>query len=168
MDVNLFKKTFNDEDGQALFELIIFLPFMIFFMSLIITMGGSINGSINQQKAARGYFFARVKNNSTIPTPQDLSNSSVTQYMGMSFIGWMEAQQNDVPISPCYKIIPFYPQGNENCIDDYDFTQATTQYVRIRTAFGVCGATYIKDDSTGNFRWGSPPESSSRVSCEMQ
>ena len=59
----------SHQKGQALIELIIFLPLMFMFYSMISGFANAINGSINQQKIARSYFYYRLQNNSTIPKP---------------------------------------------------------------------------------------------------
>ena len=59
----------NNQTGQALIELIIFLPLMFMFYSMISGFANAINASINQQKVARAYFYYKVQNNSTIPKP---------------------------------------------------------------------------------------------------
>ena len=48
------------QQGQALVEFIIFLPFMLMMYTVVITLGDAINGSINQQKATRAYFYYRL------------------------------------------------------------------------------------------------------------
>ena len=60
------------EEGQALFEFVVFLPFLLFILVLMFTLGNAINGSINQQKAARRYFFYLNKGNSTLPNASNL------------------------------------------------------------------------------------------------
>jgi hypothetical protein len=57
--VKNFKTKFLNQEGQAVFELLIFLPFLLFLYTIYYTAGNAINGSINQQKAVRGYFYSR-------------------------------------------------------------------------------------------------------------
>ena len=62
----------ENSEGQAIFELILFMPFLVYFVTLLFTAGNSINGSINQQKAVRGYFYHLLKGNSNLPVKLDL------------------------------------------------------------------------------------------------
>ena len=55
--------------GQALFEFIVFLPFLLFMLTIMFTVGNAINGSINQQKAVRRYFFTSTKATPPFPWP---------------------------------------------------------------------------------------------------
>ncbi|MCY4523174.1 MAG: hypothetical protein OXB84_00400, partial [Halobacteriovoraceae bacterium] len=43
--------------GQALIELLVFFPFLILLIIAMLKLASAINGSINQQKAVRSYFF---------------------------------------------------------------------------------------------------------------
>ena len=78
MDVNVWKslknKNLKNENGQAIFEFIIFLPFFILFFAIMVSVIGGINASINQQKTLRGYFFHSIRNNSTLPFNQDMES----------------------------------------------------------------------------------------------
>ncbi|MBP9673842.1 MAG: hypothetical protein KBD63_02005 [Bacteriovoracaceae bacterium] len=135
----------TQENGQALFEFIIFLPFMLLLYAILLSIGGAINGSLNQQKAVRGYFYSRIKHNSFLPTPTDLSELVVSTKVGMSFIGWREYSDGLVPVAPCYKLMPLggaLSSGTEKCDNTYSGNQRTTQFIRVKTAYGVCSATY--------------------------
>jgi hypothetical protein len=132
----------KNEKGQALIELIIFLPLMITLYSVVGGFANSINGSINQQKITRAYFYYRVQNNSTIPGPQGVPFNTWKQF-GMFFIGWRDYfKGNDIPVMPCYKIsLPFKDAPQDKCEDKY--SQSKTLWVRVGTVYGVCGATYV-------------------------
>lgn len=138
----LMKKQCKNERGQALIELIIFLPLMITLYSVIGGFASSINGSINQQKVARAYFYYRVQNNSTIPGPKSTDDFSRWTLFGMFYIGWADYLEGGrQPVMPCYKIsIPFRDSPNDKCEDKYSDTK--TLWVRVGTVYGVCGATY--------------------------
>lgn len=144
----------KNERGQALIELIIFLPLMITLYSVIGGFASSINGSINQQKVTRSYFYYRVQNNSTIPGPKSGPFQSWNQF-GMFYIGWKDYSKggNDgaiQPVMPCYKIsIPFKENPADKCEDRYSRTK--TLWVRVGTVYGVCGATYLKGGETMYF-----------------
>jgi hypothetical protein len=147
------------EQGQALIELIIFLPLMFMLYAVIAGFANAINGSINQQKITRAYFYYRLQNNSTIPKPDPDQSWQNWQKFGMFFIGWKERFQNQSPLAPCYKIsLPLQAASGDNCEEKY--SNSTTQYIRVGTVYGICGATYgvlaqsvapILDIPGGNF-----------------
>lgn len=132
----------KSQKGQALIELIIFLPLMFMLYSLISGFANAINGSINQQKVTRGYFYYRVQNNSTIPKPDDAYKS--WGKFGMFFIGWKEYfGAGSDPFLPCYRVsVPLKASDSDKCEEKY--TKTTTQWIRVGTAYGVCGGTYVK------------------------
>ncbi len=134
----------KNEQGQALIELIIFLPLMFVIYSLIGGFAGAINGSINQQKVTRSYFYYRAQNNSTIPKPGEGNTYVSWTRFGMFFIGWKERfDGSDVPVLPCYKMsVPLKPADADKCEEKY--TRTTSQFIRVGTVYGVCGATYGK------------------------
>lgn len=137
----------KNQQGQALIELIIFLPMMFMLYSLISGFANAIYGSINQQKITRGYFYYRVQNNSTIPKPDEDKTYQAWGQFGMFFIGWKEYFVGNSPVQPCYKIsVPLKPADSDKCEDKY--SKQTSQYIRVGTAYGICGATFGKQ---GNF-----------------
>lgn len=139
----------SNQKGQALIELIVFLPLMVAIYSVINSFANSINGSINQQKITRAYFYNRIQNNSTIPGTKigDPGTIMGWQSFGMFYIGWKEKFQGGGddegdPIMPCYKInLPFQNAPTDDCEQEY--TEAETLWVRVGTVYGVCGATYV-------------------------
>lgn len=140
-------KKSKNQQGQALIELIIFLPLMITIYSVIGGFASSINGSINQQKFTRAYFYYRVQNNSTIPGPKTSSFGSWKQF-GMFFVGWrIKFNGETSPVMPCYKIsIPFKESPSDKCEDRYG--DPKTLWLRVGTVYGVCGQTYINQNNT--------------------
>ena len=133
----------KNQKGQALIELIVFLPLMFSLYSMISGFAGAINGSINQQKATRAYFYYRVQNNPYVPKPDAGDTHLNWQEFGMFWVGWMDEMQADNPISPCYRVsIPMADNTPEQCSQPY--TKDTTQYIRVGTAYGICGATYSR------------------------
>jgi hypothetical protein len=137
------KKENNSQKGQALIELIIFLPLMITVYSVIGGFASSINGSINQQKIARSYFYFRIQNNSSIPGPTLLGTSgSSWKKFGMFYIGWKDHFINSkTPVMPCYKItIPFKENPSDQC--DQAYTDPKTLWIRVGTVYGVCSTTH--------------------------
>lgn len=155
----------SSEKGQALIELIIFLPLIITIYSVVGGYASAINGSINQQKITRAYFYARVQNNSNIPGPS-VSSPSVYQAwskFGMFFIGWKDYfQGGNTPVMPCYRVnIPFKNSPAEKCEDAYSTNKSL--YVRIGTVYGVCGATWINNG--GFITMADPQQSVDLGSC---
>lgn len=133
----------QNEEGQALIELIIFLPLMVTLYSVIGGFASGINGSINQQKATRAYYFYRAQNNSTTPGPKSFENFSVLKSLGMFHVGWKDKFVNGrQPLMPCYKIsIPFKDKPADDCEESY--TDPKTLWVRVGTVYGICGGTYV-------------------------
>jgi hypothetical protein len=143
-------KNKKNQSGQALIEFLIFLPFMVILYGIILTIADSINGSINQQKVTRSYFFYRLKNNSQITKPYRVQDGSVfplssfTLY-GHYFLGWADyVDGGSVPVAPCYKVnLPLFGSNAQDvCSDKY--TQSVTQNIRIGTVYGLCGVTFFK------------------------
>lgn len=145
----------NNQQGQALVEFIIFLPFMLMFYTLVVILGDAINGSINQQKATRGYFYYRIQNSPYITRPFRSGGSGGNEVFrnwnsfGMFFIGWadyLEGGRN--PVHPCYKLnLPFAAAAGDVCNQKY--SQPTTQFIRVGTVYGVCGATMARSTNSG-------------------
>lgn len=135
-----------EQKGQALIELIVFLPLMITLYSVIGGFAGAINGSINQQKASRAYFYYRVQHNSAIPGLKYGSDFSNWKKFGMFYVGWKQKFIGDGnPVMPCYKVsIPFKGSATEKC--DQPYKNEKTLWVRVGTVYGVCGATYVTKD----------------------
>jgi hypothetical protein len=131
----------NNEKGQALVELIIFLPLMFMFYSMIAGFAYAIYGSINQQKIARGYFYYKLQNNSYIPKPEDDKIHRNWGMFGMYFIGWRDYFDNERPVAPCYELtIPLKPGETDKCEEKY--TRASSLFIRVMTVYGTCGSTY--------------------------
>lgn len=139
------KKIFNQK-GQALVEFMLFLPFMLMLYATISSIGNALNGSINQQKITRAYFYYRAQNNSTLPKPKNSFPN--WKLFGMVINGWKEsfADGGQIPLAPCYKFnLPLGDTSGDECEEGY--TSSTTQYIRVGTVYGVCGATYSNEDS---------------------
>lgn len=139
-------KKLNKQSGQALIELIVFLPLMFMVYSLVAGFASAINGSINQQKITRSYFYYRVQNNSTFPSPTP-GRPVTWDRFGMFFIGWYDKfLQGNNPVMPCYKIsLPLGQSDDKNCDDSY--TEDSSQFIRVGTVYGACGATYHRDSN---------------------
>ncbi|MCB9094549.1 MAG: hypothetical protein H6621_05715 [Halobacteriovoraceae bacterium] len=137
-------KIFSDERGQAILELIFFLPIMIILLSLLVSFGSSINGAINQQKVTRGYFYSRIKNNSLMPLNSHDDNAPYRSWrlFGMYFAGWMEKfdEGTDFPVQPCYKLNLPLEEREQNC---QSYPGNSTNFIRVGTVYGLCGTTYL-------------------------
>jgi hypothetical protein len=132
--------------GQALIELIIFLPLMITLYSVISGFANSINGSINQQKITRAYFYNRLQNNSTFPGPPLVFESFESwSLFGVFFIGWKDYFKNEEsPVMACYKVsIPFKNGPKDKCEEAY--SQKKTLWVRVGTVYGACGTSLFQN-----------------------
>lgn len=136
------------EDGQALIEFIIFLPFMAMLYFVVLSLGSSINSSINQQKVTRAFFYHRLLNNSYVTRPF-YSNSSpnhaaFNETYGHYFTGWMTRLESNSPLMPCHKLnMPFAPASTDVCEESY--SSITTQFIRVGTVYGICGATFLRN-----------------------
>jgi hypothetical protein len=136
----------DNQKGQALIELIIFLPLMFMFYSMISGFANAINGSINQQKIARSYFYYRVQGNSMVPKPDADQTYMNWKTFGMFYVGWKDKFISQKPISPCYKLsIPLAPGATDNCEDRY--MTKSTMFIRVQTVYGICGASYARSDT---------------------
>ena len=139
-----------DQNGQGIVEFLFFLPFMLMMYSVTVSLSGSMNASINQQKVARSFFYYRMMNNSTFPKPRrsdDGEPSDAWKKFGFQIIGWAEnlAGGNESPVAPCYKFrLPLGEGADDEC--DEKYTGSSSQFIRIQTVYGVCGATYFRND----------------------
>ncbi len=162
-------KNKKNQKGQALFEFLFFFPLLISFLFIIVGVGNSINGAINQQKVTRGYFYARIKNSSEFPLRDEQVHSRF-QLFGMFFIGWRErfADGGQTPLLPCYKINLPLERENQRC--EVAYTNEQTHFIKVGTVYGVCGHTYVR--SQGSIVPLIATEQSSRVAtrqaCEIR
>ncbi len=141
------KKIFfaKEDKGQAIFELLVFIPFLIFIFIIMVTVGDSINASINQQKVTRRYFYYLLKGNSTAPKQEDLGewmNSGIT-LAGMSAIGFRAKSEGELSLAPCFKFTTLFTgDEGETCSEPLKGESKST-FVRVFTFYGICGETYI-------------------------
>ncbi len=152
MVVKFLKIFFQNQKGQGLIEFLLFLPLMLMMYSVTLALSGSINASINQQKVARGFFYYRMQNNSTIPKPRRGGEAEPSQSwsaFGSQIIGWSERLDGDQPLAPCYELnLPFSGREGDTCEGNY--SDPTTQFIRVMTVYGVCGASYFKNEARNN------------------
>ena len=155
------------DKGQSLFEFVVFLPFLLFVLVIMFTVGNAINGSINQQKATRRYFFYINKGNSTLPRSdylRELAGDGLER-VGAVSLGWREksaAQDTAAPAyATCYSLPTLFGKvDGDEC--DKPSQDEGSNFIRIYTQFGLCGETYAKSgddtfivDSLGRARSGS-------------
>lgn len=138
----------NNEEGQAIFEVMVFLPLFIFFFTIIFNIGSAINVSINQQKVTRRYFYYLAKGNSYLPTQSNLTlykGAGVLKIVGMSFIGYRQeyVTGSEQPAGPCFRFSSFLTgETDETCEDASGADPSTTNFIRVFTGYGVCGQSY--------------------------
>lgn len=168
MDAKKIKSQKNQK-GQALVEFVLFVPFLVMIYSVLMSLGNAINGSINQQKVTRGYFKYRLQNNSTVPKPSWGSDDMALgmNTFGMWIIGWSERFEGNTPVKTCYKFnVPLGDSDNDECEKSYN--RDTTQFIRVGTVIGVCGATHRKIDSgIKMLPYDNIPEVVSGQACEI-
>lgn len=141
----------SGESGQALFELIVFLPLLLLILTLMVTIGNAINASINQQKVTRGYFYYNLRGNSL-----GLNSLDISQYegdfnmtsVGMNVIGWRRrdtSHSETDTYATCFKFNSLFTGdvADQDC-DNPVVNNATTPIVRIFTAYGICTETYTR------------------------
>ena len=142
-------KILKNQKGQAIFELLIFIPFLIFLYSIYYTVGNSISASINQQKAVRGYFYSLIKGNSYLNTFKDLedfSNGGI-KTVGFSAVGWRESELTGkkASIAPCFKFSSLLKNNSsEECESGERPEEQSSRFIRIFTFYGVCGPVYVE------------------------
>ncbi len=168
----------SNQKGQALFEMIIFIPFLIFLYTIYSTTGNSISSSINQQKAVRGYFYSLIKGNSYLNTFDDLERfrDKSIKMVGFSAIGWREKSKNngDLSFAPCFKFSTMLKNGSEEDCDDKTREadsdgSPSTRIIRIFTYYGVCGPVYSEtsDPNAPAFYMIHPANQSDIAKCSL-
>lgn len=133
------------EEGQALFEMIAFLPVLILLYTIMFHTGNSINVSINQNKTTRRYFYYLAKGNSLLPIQSELmayTNGFVR--LGISMVGYAEKRTGETPMGSCFKFNSFFVgDDGETCEDSKKGAQETA-FVRVFTTYGICGENYFR------------------------
>lgn len=157
------KNILDDAKGQAIFEFILFMPFLFFVLALLISFGNSINNSINQQKFTRRYLYFNLKGNSNGIHVSELESMAAAQILGVSIfsIGWREKSGSNGTSSyiPC-RTMPRFLENlpAEDCDDAKSdrgpmsqesaesMTEAESRelspYIKVGTLYGVCARTY--------------------------
>lgn len=145
------------EEGQAIFELIVFLPLLLLILTLMVTISNSINASINQQKVTRGYFYYGLRGNSLGLNRIDLNEYNSMTTVGMSVIGWRRSDPGHSSAdtyAPCFKFNSLFTSDttDQDC-DSPSVASGVTPIVRVYTAYGICSETYSRfaSDLTVNY-----------------
>ena len=145
----------NSSQGQAIFEFIIFIPIILIFYAIIIWISSAINGSINQQKATRGYTYGVIKGNPMIPIrlllEKNFGGQGIKRQGMMVFLYADKLTSTDPPqpYAECYEV-PHYGEGDpENCDDRIESDDRSSPFIRVMTGYGLCGATYQNSDQSG-------------------
>ncbi|MBF0359758.1 MAG: hypothetical protein HQK49_02050 [Oligoflexia bacterium] len=163
------KKNKNNK-GQALFEFFLFLPLMLSLYVIIVYIAGSINGSINQQKITRAYLYFTMMGDSDFPsvnTIRIINSEAAVKMIGIFALGWKTEFNNLKPNAACYKLLTLAngetldikKTGNtvRTCTPGDSTRKAA--YIRVKTAYGVCTSTFVRNGYGGydhaNNSWGS-------------
>jgi hypothetical protein len=164
------RKFLKNQKGQALFEMILFLPFLMFLYTIYYTAGNSLSGSINQQKAVRGYFYNLVKGNSYVVAKSDLEelrNSGVGK-VGFKSIGWNDHLIGQKSFAPCFKFSSLLKNSStEECDGSERDGEGTSRFIRLFTFYGVCGPYYTQDPSDISYYDIDPRAQASAGSCTL-
>ncbi len=152
----MLKKYFDiykNEDGQAMFELVLFVPILIYLGGLIMNFGNSINASINQQKFTRGYTYYLLNGNSNGLIERDLRQLANLNLVSANIIGWRfkEEGSGSVSFGAYYRLpnVPFAGSASEDCLEKFSDNQ--TSCIKIFTLYGICGETYSRMSTDNTF-----------------
>lgn len=153
MDASELKEKYLGQEGQAIFEFIVFVPFYIYLLTVLMSFGNSLNASINQNKAIRGYYYRVAASSSRLPTREDLEKlaDKGIEAVGMGVIGYQEKEIDaGAALAGCVGVQRYIGSdaGSETCEEPEDGSNQT-RFVRIFTAYGTCGESWRADD--GNF-----------------
>lgn len=144
MDAKNLSNLIENEQGQSVIEFVIFLPLLLMMYTTTMSIANAINGSLNQQKVTRAYFYYTLQNNSSFPKPYRDGSAEPYNYwrhFGMQIMGWTEKLVNEEPVMTCYKFkLPLGKNKSDACEKAYK--EKTTQFIRVGTVYGACGATY--------------------------
>lgn len=143
--VDSMKKVLNNNHGQAIFEFILFLPILLFLYLIMYNVGNSISGSINQQKAVRGYFYYLVKHNSFLLTQPEMESYELAagiKWVGFNGIGWRDKEEGNGTknYGPCFAFPNFISNAApESCNASERPGEEMSTTIRTFTYYGVCG-----------------------------
>tara|TARA_R110002049_G_scaffold49511_5_gene141615 strand:+ start:2764 stop:3255 length:492 start_codon:yes stop_codon:yes gene_type:complete len=140
----------KNQKGQAIFELIIFMPLFLFLIKTLFDYGDAINHSINQNKAVRGYYFYVAANDSYLPNIAFMDDFSAINSISLDTFSWSTIRvpdENPKPRGSCVKVPGFLGNGiNEECNDPAP-DDNKTQFIRVYTSFGVCTGSFLQTNA---------------------
>lgn len=153
MDASELKPKYLGEEGQAIFEFIVFVPFYIYLLTVLMSFGNSLNASINQNKVLRGYYYRAAGNSSRLPIREDLEKlaGAGIESVGMGVIGYHDREgEANSSLAGCVGVQRYIGSdgGSETCEEPEEGSNQT-RFVRIFTAYGTCGESWRADE--GNF-----------------
>ena len=151
--IMVVRKILNNK-GQAVFETMMFLPVLLFFVVYMIKSGNAINASINQQKSTRGYTYYLLKGNSKAFRITDLAIFTNMQEVGAYMVGFRQAEEDGASsVAPCFMVpkLPWIPSSSETCSEIGSVTPSESSYIRVFTLYGVCGEAYSRGQGGGDF-----------------
>ncbi len=141
-----------NKKGQAVFETMMFLPVLLFFVVYMIKSGNAINASINQQKSTRGYTYYLLKGNSKAFRVTDLTIFNNMEEVGAYMVGFRQAEEDGASsVAPCFMVprLPWIPSSDETCSETGSTIPSESSYIRVFTLYGVCGGSYSRGRSGG-------------------
>ncbi len=142
----------KNEKGQAIFELIIFLPIFLFLIKSLFDYGDAINLGINQLKVVRGYYFYSVSHDTMVPNAkflEDFKNNGVN-HVSLDAFSWSLdtiAESGGSPVGACVKVYGFLGNEIEEECREANPVDRKTQFIRIYSSFGVCTGTWSKAEA---------------------
>jgi hypothetical protein len=144
-------KIIANEEGQSIFELVVFLPLMLVVLTMMITTGNAINSSINQLKATRGYYYFLLRGNSMGQRNsflEDAHRGAGIRTVGFNAIGWRRAEDNSqTTLGVCYRYNSFLSAvASSATCDSTSSAGDRSPYIKVFTMYGVCTETYVSLD----------------------
>jgi hypothetical protein len=146
--VDNMKKHLSNQKGQAIFEMILFIPFIMFLYTIYYTAGNAISGSITQQTSVRGYFYISMKGNSFVNTSPELQilKSKGMKTIGFNSFGWADhlgSNGGSESYGTCYSFSSLLRNGSSDTCDGAEREKpGSSPFVRVFTFYGVCGPVY--------------------------
>lgn len=149
----LKEKILQNEKGQSIFELVVFVPLMLIVLTMMVNTGNAINASINQLKATRAYYYFLLRGNSIGQRNSylvNLFNDRGMLKVGFNAVGWRRSDEagSEDTFAVCYKYNSWLSDitGTKTCDDPLADGETKTPFVRIFTVYGLCTETYDRYD----------------------
>ena len=141
------------QKGQAIFELIVFLPLFLYMTKVMFDYGDAINHSINQNKVVRGYYFYTISNDSNAPNlafSNDFYNDGgligPDAVIGQDSYAWSVESTlgGQKPKGSCVKVPGFMSSSpaDSECLESTEIVDKKTSFIRSYSAFGVCTGSW--------------------------